>query len=305
MSEPSNQPAPRFVVCNCQHCDGHIEFDADAFAEEYSIVPCPHCRLETKIFIPVQQAKSVPPELSSPVDTPSTVRREGFFDGTSEMMQESLSDGHSTTSPQAATLIQPPPNSRPPSHPKPQREATEAQLDYIRGLGGNPPPNLTISDASQLIKQLLEAESEQRRHATAERLQWPAYHLHEDYERAKRDVETAEKGEIKDANMLLKDARDERLSFWQDTFLSPSDMSFVTEQSIKLYLEHGHRFKKPSEKRILAILETLDAHSPTWDKNGTVSFYLTLEASFPELLKKEIDYEVLEIDKEWLDFKFQ
>jgi hypothetical protein len=315
MNLPAEQKPPRYVTCRCQHCDGHIEFDANELAEEKSIVPCPHCSLETKIFIPVLLTENVPTELPSPVTTPNTVRREGFFDGTSEIKQERVSDGRPVASPQAATIIQPPVNSLPNSPKKLQRKATEAQLDYIRGLGGNPPPDLNISDASRLIEQLLQAPDveekkqaarEQKKHDASEREQWPAYYLHQDYEEAKRAVETAERGEIKDAKMSLKDARDQRLWFWQDTFLSPCNMEgLVTEQSVRLYLEHGHRFKKPSEKRILAILETLDAHSPTWDKDGTVSFYLTFEASFPELLKTEIDYEDLEMDKGWLDFKFR
>jgi hypothetical protein len=69
MSQPSNQPAPRFVVCRCQFCDGHIEFDANELAEENSIVPCPHCGLETKIFVPPPPAKIVQ-AAKPPVQTP-------------------------------------------------------------------------------------------------------------------------------------------------------------------------------------------------------------------------------------------
>jgi putative phage-type endonuclease len=94
MSQPSNQPVPRYVVCNCQHCDGHIEFDASEFAEENSIVPCPHCGLKTKIFIPVTQTINVPTELPSSVASPNVVRREGFFCGTSEILQERVGDEH-------------------------------------------------------------------------------------------------------------------------------------------------------------------------------------------------------------------
>jgi len=53
MSEPSNQSEPNYVVCHCQHCDGQIEFDANEFSEANSILPCPHCGLETKIAIPI------------------------------------------------------------------------------------------------------------------------------------------------------------------------------------------------------------------------------------------------------------
>jgi putative phage-type endonuclease len=87
MSQPSNQPAPTsYVVCNCQHCDGRIEFNANDFAEENSIVPCPHCGLETKIFIPVLDPEKVSTGLPISVVSPNTVRREGFFCGGDELV---------------------------------------------------------------------------------------------------------------------------------------------------------------------------------------------------------------------------
>src|SRR5882724_286798 len=64
----------QYVNCPCQHCKGHIEFDANEFAEENSIVPCPHCGLETKLFLPI----SLTPQLSSSIVSPA-VKHEGFF----------------------------------------------------------------------------------------------------------------------------------------------------------------------------------------------------------------------------------
>ncbi|MGB8370997.1 MAG: hypothetical protein ACLPYZ_10870 [Limisphaerales bacterium] len=81
MSEPINQPAPRYVVCNCQHCDGHIEFDANKFAEENNLVPCPHCGMETKIFIPTAQTEILTAQQPSAIATANAGRREGFFCG--------------------------------------------------------------------------------------------------------------------------------------------------------------------------------------------------------------------------------
>jgi hypothetical protein len=81
MSQPSNQPVPRYVVCDCQHCDGHIEFDANALAEENSVIPCPHCSLETKLFIPASRIENAvaekPPVLSAqsqPNRSPEQIR---------------------------------------------------------------------------------------------------------------------------------------------------------------------------------------------------------------------------------------
>src|ERR1041384_711372 len=52
MNPPPDQRAPHYVTCPCNHCSGNIEFDANELAEEYSFMPCPHCGLETKLFIP-------------------------------------------------------------------------------------------------------------------------------------------------------------------------------------------------------------------------------------------------------------
>src|ERR1035438_7150788 len=81
MSEPRDRPAPSYVICNCQYCDGHIEFDANEFTVENSVVPCPHCSLETKISIPVVQTEKMPTESPAPVANLNVSRREGFFCG--------------------------------------------------------------------------------------------------------------------------------------------------------------------------------------------------------------------------------
>src|SRR5271155_5626430 len=90
--------SPRYVICPCQHCDGHIEFDANEFAEENSIVPCPHCSLETKIFIPISEAEKNPPKLPSSVAVPNTARREGVFGETSKILPERVGDKYAADS---------------------------------------------------------------------------------------------------------------------------------------------------------------------------------------------------------------
>jgi hypothetical protein len=39
--------------CHCQHCSGKIEFDCEDFKQgETRLAECPHCHLETKLYIP-------------------------------------------------------------------------------------------------------------------------------------------------------------------------------------------------------------------------------------------------------------
>jgi TM2 domain-containing membrane protein YozV len=52
MSNESEENA-RLVTCRCQICNGAIEFDANELnGRESARVECPHCTLETVIFVP-------------------------------------------------------------------------------------------------------------------------------------------------------------------------------------------------------------------------------------------------------------
>ena len=130
MSQPSNTPAPRYVVCDCQQCGGHIEFDANEFAEENSIVPCPHCGLETKIFIPILQAERVSTQIPSPISSPNYVRREGFFCGGSEPIPTQIS------------AEQPPSEGRSERHPL--RNTPKFTDDQIKSVGERQNDDLAV-----------------------------------------------------------------------------------------------------------------------------------------------------------------
>jgi hypothetical protein len=51
LSLPTDENS-RFVGCPCQHCKQEFEFDASKLADDNSLVPCPFCGKETKLFIP-------------------------------------------------------------------------------------------------------------------------------------------------------------------------------------------------------------------------------------------------------------
>lgn len=81
------------VTCRCRHCEENIQFDSGEFAEEFSMIACPHCGLDTRLALPPEV---LPPEL-----------------------------------------------------------ATEAQLDYIRRLGMNPPARLAFAAAVAMIREAM------------------------------------------------------------------------------------------------------------------------------------------------------
>jgi hypothetical protein len=70
MNEPTDQPAPRFVTCRCQHCDAHIEFDATGLEEgDTATVNCPHCQMDTTLIVP--QTSLFSTEATPPILEPS------------------------------------------------------------------------------------------------------------------------------------------------------------------------------------------------------------------------------------------
>lgn len=66
---------PQFVICPCRHCNGKIEFDASRFEKgETRAAECPHCHMETLLFIP-QVASIVPTvEIQKPPVMPNKPR---------------------------------------------------------------------------------------------------------------------------------------------------------------------------------------------------------------------------------------
>jgi len=66
---------PSFVTCCCQHCAGHIQFDASHAGES---VACPHCESETRLFVPrsqtPQQVFTKPPLLHHQLKAPAGLK---------------------------------------------------------------------------------------------------------------------------------------------------------------------------------------------------------------------------------------
>lgn len=56
-----------FVKCNCQHCGGHIEFEREMLTPWNSAVSCPHCGLNTFLYIPVATPPPLPTVTQSPI----------------------------------------------------------------------------------------------------------------------------------------------------------------------------------------------------------------------------------------------
>lgn len=62
MIDQTNEP--HFVTCACRVCNKHIEFDASDLAPgETRNIECPHCNMETVLFVPQLVPEHVPPIL--------------------------------------------------------------------------------------------------------------------------------------------------------------------------------------------------------------------------------------------------
>jgi DNA-directed RNA polymerase subunit RPC12/RpoP len=65
---------PKLVTCPCQNCNGHIQFDAVTLSKDNDRIACPHCGLETILFVPPPTNAKIKPILSG-APPPSPRRR--------------------------------------------------------------------------------------------------------------------------------------------------------------------------------------------------------------------------------------
>jgi hypothetical protein len=174
--------------------------------------------------------------------------------------------------------------------------ATEKQLAYLRQFGYEPNGPITKGEASQLIDQFSEdpardairtsnqiRESDRLDHEAEKKF---AYVLHRLVNELTESLTTAERDEKGDIKWELNDTRQRRLQFWKDTMRSPEKVEDFHVQANDLFESRGHHFKMPSKAQLEAMLEALDASSPTWDLEMPEYFFTTLEHNFPELKRR-------------------
>lgn len=92
MSDADSE-SPRYVTCRCQHCDGNIEFDAAQLDATNSAtgavtgpsIPCPHCGLDTVLFVP-QVPVSQPPAPKPEPQKAKLVKETTYSGGVEEQL---------------------------------------------------------------------------------------------------------------------------------------------------------------------------------------------------------------------------
>jgi hypothetical protein len=127
-----------FVTCRCRHCEENIEFDANDFAEEFSLIACPHCGLETRLGLPVEQNYPEPGEHATPAQL-DYIQRLGLnppptlsFEVARLMMQDA-----------AASIT-----------------ATPNQLEVIRAFGLEAEADFSQVEADQIIARMLSKQTD-------------------------------------------------------------------------------------------------------------------------------------------------
>ena len=86
MNLPVEPTEPRYVTCECLHCKGGIEFDANQLPpNEKCVIACPHCQQQTPLAVPEpafaepkvtprflakEPVKEIPAEISAPKISP-------------------------------------------------------------------------------------------------------------------------------------------------------------------------------------------------------------------------------------------
>jgi hypothetical protein len=66
-----SQTPPEFVTCLCRSCSGQIEFELALFdPEDPAVIACPHCGVETQLYLPGPQAGNLAAQTPPPAPTP-------------------------------------------------------------------------------------------------------------------------------------------------------------------------------------------------------------------------------------------
>jgi hypothetical protein len=121
------------VTCRCRHCEENIQFDSSEFAEEFSMIPCPHCGLDTRLYLPPEV---LPPELATKAQV-NYIRQLGLtpppqmpFETARLMIQEAMGTA----------------------------KATAKQKELMRALGAGVGVEFTMAEADQIIARMLEKQ---------------------------------------------------------------------------------------------------------------------------------------------------
>jgi hypothetical protein len=161
--------------------------------------------------------------------------------------------------------------------------ATERQLSFLKQFGYEPGHDLTKSQASELLQQLLHrpasADDSSLSRETAGN---HAYQLRREVEAAKAFALSSNSPQAKYA---LESASLQREEFWMDTCRDPAHMKAASVPAMTLYRLQGCRFEAPTREHVQEILGALDKALPTWDKEHPELFYQTLELNFRELVR--------------------
>ena len=126
-----------FVICRCRHCEENIEFNAGDFAEEFSMVTCPHCGLETRLCLPVELKLPEPGALATAAQL-DYLRRLGLNPPTSLPFEA------------ARLMIQDASGSI---------KATANQKEVIRAFGADDSTDFSRVEADQVIARLFSKQA--------------------------------------------------------------------------------------------------------------------------------------------------
>jgi len=168
--------------------------------------------------------------------------------------------------------------------------ATEDQLGHLRRLGYEPEGPITRGEAAQIIGDFDAGSASRiplRENKLSEITTFSALHFRLTVENAKLALAALAGRENQSCRHAFETALAERQEFWADTCSDADKMHLVSMQVLALYKKHGCRFSVPTPEQVQAILDTLDAALPLWDRDHPELFYQTLELNFPDLLRHQ------------------
>src|SRR4051812_19050503 len=79
----ATSPETDLITCKCNHCSGHIQFDpaemeisgGSSASSMGPTITCPHCGLDTILYIPPAPKPKPAPEKTEPIQIPEPPRK--------------------------------------------------------------------------------------------------------------------------------------------------------------------------------------------------------------------------------------
>ena len=175
----------------------------------------------------------------------------------------------------------------------PDEPASEQQVMHLKNLGVSATPNLTMTAAARLIRQLRQAGPAASSRPLISASSWRASGQANEGDHAlspRNAGQTTNRTgaatpQISNAAAEPAATMASRVEFWLDTCRDIREMQVASVKVYEFHHSYGYRWLAPTSEQAQEILDALDAAIPSWENDHPELFYKTLELNYPTLIR--------------------